>query len=150
MRKHTLTSFLRKRTSECNICSQKNYKKEFLVRSHKDLDVYNFSLNLVDSIYNLTKVFPKEEIYGLTSQMRRSAISIPSNISEGAARKHRKEFIHFLYIASGSLAELETQIIIAKRQNYLNNEEIFEILKEVRKKLIGLIKSIEKNIKNNI
>jgi len=76
---------------------------------HKDLDVWKRSMDLVQLIYEYTKLFPKEEMYGLTSQMRRAAVSIPSNIAEGAARKGDKEFIQFLMLSLGSLSELETQ-----------------------------------------
>ena len=87
------------------------------LKTHKDLDVYQTSMELVTDIYHLTKSFPWEEQYGLTSQIRRSAVSVPSNISEGAARKNKPEFIQFLYIALGSLSELETQLIISKNLN---------------------------------
>jgi four helix bundle protein len=76
---------------------------------HKDLDVWKKSMNLVVLIYDITSKFPSDERFGLTSQMRRAAVSIPSNIAEGAARKGDKEFIQFLMIALGSLSELETQ-----------------------------------------
>ena len=82
---------------------------------HKDLEVWKKSMDLVESIYTLTQRFPEAEKFGLTSQMRRSAVSIPSNIAEGAARKGDKEFLHFLPIALGSLSELETQYLIATR-----------------------------------
>ena len=82
------------------------------LKTHKDLDVYQNSMELVTDIYHMTKFFPREEQYGLTSQIRRSAVSVPSNIAEGAARKSKPEFIQFLYIALGSLSELETQLII--------------------------------------
>ena len=83
--------------------------------THKDLDIWKLGVDLVGEIYRVTRQFPYEEIYGLTVQMRRSAVSIPSNISEGAARSSKKEFIQFLYISLGSLAELETQILIAEK-----------------------------------
>ncbi|MFA5010608.1 MAG: four helix bundle protein [Ignavibacteria bacterium] len=84
------------------------------IKTHKDLEVWKKSIDLVSEIYEITKSFPKEEIYGLTNQIRRSAVSIPSNIAEGAGRNHDKEFIQFLYIAMGSSSELETQIFICK------------------------------------
>ena len=84
------------------------------IRTHKDLDVWKESILLVKDIYEISSNFPKEEIYGLTLQIRRNATSIPSNIAEGAARNTKKEFLKFLYIALGSLSELETQLIIAK------------------------------------
>ena len=88
------------------------------LKTHKDLDVWNDAMELVTNIYKLTKTFPKDELYGLTSQMKRSAVSVPSNIAEGAARKNKAEFIQFLHIALGSLSELETQLIISKNLNY--------------------------------
>ena len=90
------------------------------MKTHKDLDVWKKSVSLVTSIYEVTKTFPKDEIYGITNQIRRSAVSIPSNIAEGSARKGEKEFIQFLYISLGSLAELETQLIIANNLKYVN------------------------------
>jgi four helix bundle protein len=92
-----------------------------VVKTHGDLDVWKNGIELVKKIYILTKDFPKEEIYTLTSQIRRLAISIPSNIAEGAARNSKKEFIQFLYIALGSAAELETQLIGLIK--YLKNRE---------------------------
>ena len=80
----------------------------------------------------MTKKFPKEELYGLTSQMRRSAVSIPSNIAEGFRRYHNKEYKQFLYIAMGSCAELETQIIIAHELNYLNDTDKIEIIEKLK------------------
>ena len=83
------------------------------MRTYKDLDVWKNAMDLVKCIYDETKSFPKEEMFGLTNQIRRAAVSIPSNIAEGSGRAHNKEFINFLYIALGSLAELETQLMIA-------------------------------------
>jgi four helix bundle protein len=77
-----------------------------MVRTHRDLNVWKESMNLVKQVYSLTQSFPKEEIYGLVSQMKRAAVSIPSNIAEGAARSSSTDFVRFLYIAMGSLAEL--------------------------------------------
>jgi len=115
------------------------------MNNHKDLDVWKKSLDLVENIYNITKDFPKEEIYALTTQMRRSVISIPSNIAEGAARNHNKEFIQFLYIALGSSTELETQVIIAERLGYLKNvNDFFRDIESIKKMLIGLINFLKK------
>jgi len=83
------------------------------MKSYKDLELWQVSMNFVSEVYTLTKSFPKEELYGLTSQIRRCAISIPSNIAEGSSRKGTKEFIQFLWIANGSLSDFETQIEIA-------------------------------------
>ena len=105
---------------------------------HKDLNVWKKSMQFVMEIYSLTSHFPKEEIYGLTSQIRRAAVSIPSNISEGAARQTQKEFCQFLYIAMGSLAELETQLIIAQNLEYIETFDN-QPIDEIRKMLNGLI-----------
>ena len=87
--------------------------------------------------------FPQNEIYGLTSQIRRAAVSVPSNIAEGCGRKSDKELLNFLYIASGSLAELKTQFIIAQRLKYFSDDALFEKITEVRKLLMGLIRHIK-------
>lgn len=111
--------------------------------THKDLDVWKLGIDLVERTYSLTKSFPKEEIYGLTSQIRRSAVSISSNIAEGAARNSKKEFLQFLYISLGSLSELETQLIIAQRLGYLTGSELFELIEVIRRKLVNFIKHIK-------
>ncbi len=90
---------------------------------HTNLEVWKESVELSVDVYELTKHFPKEELYALTSQLRRSAISIPSNIAEGCARNKNGETIHFLYIALGSLAELETQLIIASKLGLLDSSD---------------------------
>ena len=114
------------------------------MKSHKDLEVWKESMNLVVDIYELTKTFPAEEKFGLTSQIRRSAISIPSNIAEGAGRKGTKELLQFLYIALGSLAELETQIEIAQRIKYIQTtEHYFGKIYLIRTMISNLIKSLK-------
>jgi len=114
------------------------------IKTHKDLDVWNNAMNLVTDIYRLTRSFPKDELYGLTSQIRRSAVSISSNIAEGAARKNKAEFIQFLYIALGSLSELETQLIISKNLNYSETiNSLLSKITDIRKMTFGLIKSIK-------
>lgn len=113
------------------------------VRTHKDLDVWKKSIDFVTQLYKVTDVFPKEEIYGLTNQLRRAAVSIPSNIAEGAARKSNKEFIQFLHIALGSTVEIETQLIISKNLKFMNDELFLELDKErndIGRMLFGLIK----------
>lgn len=113
-----------------------------IIHSHKELIVWQKAVELVCLIYELTEEFPKEELYGLTSQMRRSAVSIPSNIAEGRRRGFRKDFLQFLRIASASGAELETQIAIAKRlprMNHLNYEKAGALLEEVLKMLSAMI-----------
>lgn len=111
---------------------------------HKKLDVWNKSIELVVEIYNLTNAFPKEEIYGMTSQIRRCAVSIPSNIAEGSARKGDAETIQFLHIALGSMAELETQLIISERIGYIEStEDICNKLLEIKQMTLGLIKFLK-------
>ena len=103
------------------------------------------SVGFVVDIYRITKSFPRDEIYGLTNQLRRASVSIPSNIAEGAARKGKAEFKHFLYIALGSLSEVETQLIISQEIKYINKEQLKNIepsLIEIRKMLLGLIKTL--------
>ena len=110
----------------------------YKLNSYKDLIVWQKSMDLVVRIYALTESFPKEEIYGLTSQMRRAAISIPSNIAEGRRRGSRKDYRQFLIIAYGSGAELETQIEIAKRLPFgqnLNYNQVDSLLSEVMRML---------------
>ena len=110
------------------------------IKSHKDLDVWKRSMDLVFQVYKTTETFPKHEQYALTSQLRRAAVSIPSNIAEGAGRKNRKEFIQFLYVALGSLAELDTPLIIAGKLGYLPSIEPFETaIIDIKKMLNGLI-----------
>ncbi|MFQ6609498.1 MAG: four helix bundle protein [Fidelibacterota bacterium] len=110
------------------------------MKTHKDLDVWKKSVELVVDIYKLTQSFPSEEKYGIVSQMRRAAVSIPSNISEGAARHGNKEFIQFLYVSLGSLTELDTQLEIAKRLGYNSKKNISTNLEDIRKMILGLIK----------
>jgi four helix bundle protein len=114
-------------------------------RSYKDLDVWKLSIELVKEIYRITEKFPPSEIYGLTNQIRRAAVSIPSNIAEGQERNSAKEFRQFLAIALGSVAEIETQLIIAKEINYLTEAEVEPFMASIdrlRKMTRGLIKSI--------
>lgn len=118
------------------------------IESHKNLIVWQKSMELVNSIYALTKDFPKEEMYGLTSQMRRAAISIPSNIAEGRSKRTTRDFIKFVNIAYGSAAELETQILISKNLDYIScemSEHILGLLTEVSKMLHGLTCRLEAN-----
>lgn len=98
------------------------------VQSYRDLIVWQKSMDLVERVYRMTGVFPKEEMYGLSSQVRRAAVSIPSNIAEGQARKSTAEFMQFLSIAQGSRAEVETQTLIAQRLGYVTESQIKEIL----------------------
>ncbi|MGJ5640600.1 four helix bundle protein [Formosa sp. S-31] len=107
--------------------------------NHKDLDVWKEAMVLVELVYKITTTFPSSELYGLTSQIRRSAVSIPSNIAEGSARNGFKELYQFIGIAMGSASELETQLLISEKLNYISSD--FELvekqLHKVRKLLIG-------------
>ena len=112
---------------------------------YKELDVWNAGLDFVVHVYQVTGKFPKEEAYGLTSQIRRAAVSIPSNIAEGAARKSDKEFVQFLHISLGSLAEAETQLIIAARLKFLQQQDtLFHEIRMLRIMLIGLLRYVRK------
>ena len=116
------------------------------MKTYKDLTVWQKSIELVIEIYNLTESFSKEEIYGLTSQVRRAAVSIPSNIAEGKMRGGNLEFKRFLYIAFASGAELETQIIISKKlpkNSNLDYNKVDSLLEEVMKMLNKLISQLE-------
>jgi four helix bundle protein len=118
------------------------------MKTHKDLDLWKDSMNMVVEIYRLTNHFPKEELYGLTSQIRRAVVSIPANISEGSARNYSTEFIRFLRIAQGSLSESETLLYIALKLNYLDNvtfKSIHGKIFKINSQLSGLIKSIAGN-----
>ena len=99
--------------------------------SYQDLTVWQKSIEIVVKIYQLTQTFPKEETYGLCDQMRRAAVSIPSNIAEGQARNTQKDFSRFLNIAQGSRAELETQIIIAEQLHYLEQQQAKQLLEQI-------------------
>ena len=115
------------------------------MRNHKDLIVWQKSMEHVLTIYEATKLFPKEETFGIINQMRRSAISIPSNIAEGYGRIFEKETAKFLSNALGSASELETQLIISKDLGYANPDKIQELIKqneEIIKMLSSLIKSL--------
>ncbi len=116
------------------------------IKSYRDLKVWQLSMDLAELIYCLTESFPKHELYQLSSQMQRAAVSIPSNIAEGHARESTKEFLRFLSIALGSLAELETQLVLAQRRAYIDKEKLETTLgktDEMGKMLRGLQKSLK-------
>jgi four helix bundle protein len=118
-----------------------------LEKPHKKLDVWQKGIVLVQRIYEMTKAFPKVEEYAITNQMRRAAISVPSNISEGAARQTRKEFMQFLHMAQGSLSELDTHLEISSRLGYIREtvlQEVSALMNDIDKMLTGLIKSLRK------
>jgi four helix bundle protein len=112
-----------------------------MLNSYQELTVWQKSIDLVTEIYKLTENFPKSEIYGLTNQMRRSAVSIPSNIAEGYARKHRQEYIQFIRIAYGSGAELETQILIANNLK-LARPDKFELSKNLLSEIMKMLNKL--------
>ncbi len=114
------------------------------MQTHKDLIVWQKSIDFVVEIYKATKCFPKEEVFGLTSQIRRAAISIPSNIAEGYGRHSDKELIHFLFISLGSASEIETQLLISHRLEFLSDIDYMRLnnsIIEIIKMLSALIKS---------
>ena len=115
--------------------------------THKDLEVYKLSLDLVEDIYKLIKSFPASENFGLTSQLRRAAVSLPSNIAEGSSRGSTKDFIRFLNIASGSLTEIETQLVIAERIGYMTfSKALQNNIITIRKMLYRLKQSLNKKL----
>lgn len=101
------------------------------IKSFRNLRVWQAGMDFVEQVYRLTQTFPAHEMYGLTSQMRRAAVSIPSNIAEGHTREHSKEYLHHLSMAQASLAELETQLEIAARLTYLSIEQLTQALGQV-------------------
>ena len=118
---------------------------------HKNLDVYKKSLDFCENIYRLTEDFPINERYGMTSQMRRAAVSVSSNIAEGSSRRGTKELIHFLYTSLSSLVELETQITISKRLSYckIDTNNIMLELDSLRRMIQAIIRKLNQKISNN-
>ena len=118
-----------------------------MLKNYKELKVWQRSYNLCLEIYRITKGFPKEEKYGLTSQIRRAAVSVPNNIAEGYGRKTTQEYIRFLYVAYGSNCELETQLLLSGDLSYIDSaklEMLLEGVGEVERMLKALIKSLER------
>ncbi len=117
------------------------------MKTHLDLNVWKTSTRLAIDIYLLTKTFPREELFGVTSQMRRAAFSVPSNISEGAGRSSKPEFIRFLNIANGSLSELETQLYITREIGFYDDEAFAKYcnrINHIRAQISGLKKYLQK------
>lgn len=115
------------------------------VRNYRELIAWQRAMDLVEEVYKATKEFPREEIYALTGQLRRAAVSIPSNVAEGQGRRSRNEFLHFLSIAYGSLREVETQILISHRLQYLTEaktERLMDMAGEVGRLTNGLMASL--------
>ncbi|WP_320053586.1 four helix bundle protein [uncultured Acetobacteroides sp.] len=117
--------------------------------THKDLDVWKLSMGLVVDVYQLTDGLPKSETFGLTSQVRRAVVSVPSNIAEGAARKNLKEYIQFLYVALGSISEVDTQLKLILRLGFAEiSPELLDKIEHVKKMLLNLIKVLkEKDVR---
>ena len=118
------------------------------MRPHEKLDVWKRSMDLVVRIYKATEVFPTHERYGLTSQIRRAAVSIPANIAEGAARHSSKEFAYFLSNAQGSSSELETELLLAQRLGYMSSasyDEARSMLDSIGRMIVGLSQKVRRN-----
>jgi four helix bundle protein len=119
------------------------------VKDYRDLIVWQKAMDLVETIYRTTSTFPREEIYGLTSQVRRAAISIPSNIAEGNGRNTTRDYVHFLGMAYGSVKEVETQVLIAERLQYINSsrsDELVRLTGEIARLISGLMNSLNRKI----
>ena len=119
-----------------------------VIKRYTDLVAWQKAMDLVQEVYQVTKTFPKEELYGLTSQLRRSAVSVPSNIAEGHCRNGRREFVHHLSIALGSLGEVETQMLIAHRLGYLDKNTVASLMDqaaEAGRVVVGLMHSLERH-----
>lgn len=115
------------------------------IRNFRDLNIWKLGIETVEDVYRETKLFSKDELYGLTSQMRRSAVSIPSNVAEGFQRKHNKEYRQFLYISLGSCAELETCVEIASRLAYISGrtrDNLLEKINHVTRMIMNLLKHL--------
>jgi len=118
------------------------------VSSYEELIVWQKAMDLVAEVYRIVKLLPKEEIYALSDQMRRAAVSIPSNIAEGQVRKSSKEFANFLSVARGSNAELHTQLLICQRLQYITQENILKALtlsEEVAKMIVSMLQKLTSN-----
>ncbi|MBE0503755.1 MAG: four helix bundle protein [Desulfuromonadales bacterium] len=113
------------------------------MKNHKDLDVWQRSMDLVVTVYEVTRSWPKEELFGITSQVRRAAVSVPSNLAEGAGRSSKADFNRFLTISQGSLAEVETQLEIARRIGFSGDfQQMQQHIDSIRRMLIGLQKCL--------
>ncbi len=115
------------------------------IKTYRDLNIWNTGIELVKDIYKLTARFPKQEMYGIVSQMRRSAISIPSNVAEAFKRYHNKEYRQFLYVTLGSCAELETQVTMAKGLKYIQEDKeatLLEKLDHIGRMITSLLKKL--------
>ena len=119
------------------------------LQNYQDLEVWQKAMTLAEQCYLVTKVFPREELFGMTSQIRRAAVSIPANIAEGQGRQHTKEFLNHLSIARGSLKELETHLILSQRVGLLkqqNTEPLLRLADEISRMLTGLRKTLQSRL----
>jgi len=119
------------------------------IKSYRELEVWQKSMDLALECYQMTNKFPKSETYGISSQLQRAAISVPANIAEGRSRRHTKEFIQHLSIAYGSLAEVETYVLFAGRLNYITKDQLDRFMlktAEIGRMINGLQKSLKKNL----
>lgn len=124
---------------------------DYRIQSYRELKIWQLSMALVTVVYQSTKSFPKEEQYALTTQLRRAVVSVPSNIAEGSSKRSVKDFIRFLNIAHGSLAEVETQLQIAVNLDYLSFDKtraLFSETAEIGKMINGMISKLEQRITN--
>jgi four helix bundle protein len=124
-------------------------EKEMGIQSYRELEVWQLGMELAEECYRVTKGFPKEELFGMTSQIRRAAVSIPANIAEGQGREHTKEFLHHLSVARGSLMELETHLMLSQRVGLLDQAKTTPILTQterISRMLSGLRKALEKHL----
>ena len=120
------------------------------MRKHYELRAWQSAMLLVKQVYSITSLFPSEEKFGLTNQLRRAAVSVPSNIAEGAARGSDADFLRFLYMSRGSLSEIETQLLIAENLSFINDfEETNNLIEQTFSQLGGLIRHLEKKMTQN-
>jgi four helix bundle protein len=120
------------------------------MRDYENIKTYQLADRLVFEIYKLTSEFPREELYGITSQIRRASVSVPSNIAEGASRQHKKDYLNFLYIARGSLSEVKYLLHLSNELNYIagaNYERVEALREETSKTLYGLIEAVSIEVK---
>ena len=118
------------------------------IRDYRDLIVWKEAMEIAELVYSLTRAFPREEAFGLTSQMRRAAVSIPSNIAEGFGRAQRRTFVQYLRIAQGSLKEMETQALLSARVGFLGSDDLSDLLprcERLGKRLVQFVRSLERS-----
>jgi four helix bundle protein len=128
---------------------EKDKEHKMGVRHYRELEVWQLAMDLAEECYQITRRFPKDELFGLTSQIRRAAVSVPANIAEGQGREHTKEFLHHLSVARGSLMELETHLLLCRRVGLLEKEQaesLLEMTDRVSRMLSGLRKALEKRL----